>query len=93
MLITCGENSEKDRITNLLKTKIGMQLPFKKVEIGNVENGTAVIVDEIWCYWINREDKIYCVNGASKTIYNVNNTECEDAPIESTYLDIRKLVK
>ena len=44
-LFSCSGNTEKDRISDLLKTKIGNELPFKDVKIGNVENGTAVIVD------------------------------------------------
>ena len=84
-LISCNSNPEKDRITELLKEKIGSELPFNEIQIGTIENGTAVIVDGSWCYWINKDNKIYCVNGASKSVYNVNNPECEDAPINSTF--------
>lgn len=93
LLFACDSNPEKDRITELLKEKIGTQLPFNEVKIGEIENGTGVIIDGSWCYWIDSNNKIYCVNGSSKSIYNVNNPECEDAPIKSTFSDIQKLTK
>ena len=93
LLLSCDGNPEKDRITKLLQQKIGNQLPFKEVKIGKIENGTAVIVDGSWCYWIDNNNKIYCVNGTSKSIYNVNNPKCEDAPIKSTFSDIEVIVK
>lgn len=93
-LFSCSGNTEKDRMSDLLKTKIGNELPFKDVKIGNVENGTAVIVDGSWCYWIDKNNNIFCVNGASKTIYNsVNKPDCKDAPIQATFMDIEKIVK
>ena len=49
-LISCNSNPEKDRITELLKEKIGSELPFNEIQIGTIENGTAVIVDGSWCY-------------------------------------------
>lgn len=93
ILLSCNSNPEKERVTKLLKEKIGDQLPFNDVKIGSIENGTAVIVDESWCYWIDANDKIFCVNGTSKSIYNVNNPKCEDAPIKAMYSDIEKIVK
>jgi len=93
LFYSCNNNPEKDRITDLLKEKIGNQLPFKTVKIAQIENGTGVIVDGYWCYWINNNNKIYCVNGSSKSIYNVNNPKCEDAPIKAMFFDIEKLAK
>lgn len=95
IFFSCSSNSnpEKDRATKLLKEKIGNQLPFDEVKIASIENGTAVIVDGHWCYWIDANDKIFCVNGSSKSIYNVNNPTCEDAPINAMFSDIEKLAK
>ena len=94
LLFSCGGNPEKDRISDLLKTKIGEKLPFKDLKIGKIENGTAVIVDNHWCYWVDNNNKIYCVNGVSKTIYNsANQPNCEDAPIKATFSEIEKIVK
>ena len=93
VLGSCNENPEKEKITILLKEKIGNQLPFDNVKIGSIENGTGVIVDNTWCYWLDTNYKIYCVNGSSKTMYNVNNPKCEDAPIKSSFADIEKIVK
>lgn len=93
LFYSCNSNPEKDRITDLLKEKIGNQLPFKDIKIAQIENGTAVIVDENWCYWVNSNNKIFCVNGSSKSIYNVNNPECEDAPIKAMFSDIDKLAR
>lgn len=90
---SCNSNSKREKITNLLKEKIGNQLPFKEVKIGAVENGTGIIIDGSCCYWVDTKDKIYCVNGVSKTIYNLNNPKCEDAPIKATFSDIEKIVK
>ncbi|NBX78959.1 MAG: hypothetical protein EBQ94_01020 [Flavobacteriales bacterium] len=92
LLFSCG-NNEKERVTELLKEKIGTQLPFNDVKIAEIENGTAVIVDNDWCFWIDSDDKIYCVNGSSRSVYRVNNPECELAPIKAMYLDIEKLAK
>ena len=40
------------------------------------------------------KNNIFCVNGASKTIYNsVNKPDCKDAPIQATFMDIEKIVK
>lgn len=94
LIFSCSEKTEKDRISDLLKTKIGYELPFKDVKIGNIENGTAIIVDGSWCYWVDKNNNIFCVNGASKTIYNsANKPDCKDAPIKATFLDIEKIVK
>lgn len=94
LIFSCESNSEKDRISDLLKTKIGNELPFKKVKIGNIENGTAVIVDDSWCYWIDKDKNIFCVNGSSKTVYNsVNRPECKNAPIQANFMDIEKIAK
>ena len=93
IIYSCGGGTEKDKITNLLKDKIGNQLPFKDVKIASIESGTGVIIDGSWCYWIDSNNKIYCVNGSSKTIYNANNPKCEDAPIQSRFSDIEKIAK
>lgn len=93
LLTSCNSNPEKDRVTDLLKEKIGDQLPFKEVKIAQIENGIGVIVDGSWCYWINNNNKIYCVNGTSKSIYNVKNPKCEDAPIKAMFSDIEKIAK
>lgn len=93
ILNSCNENPEKEKMIELLKEKIGTQLPFKDVKIANIENGTGVIVDNSWCYWVDVNNKIYCVNGTSKTMYNVNNPKCEDAPIKSSFSDIEKIAK
>ena len=74
-------------------TKIGNQLPFNEVKIAKIDNGTGVIVDGDWCYWIDSNDKIFCVNGTAKSIYNVENPKCENAPINSTFSDIEKIAK
>ena len=93
LLFSCNSNPEKEKATKLLKERIGNQLPFKEVKIASIENGTAVIVDGSWCYWINANDQIFCVNGTSKSIYEVNNPKCEDAPIKATFSDIQKIAK
>lgn len=92
LLVSCG-NPEKEKMTELLKEKIGTQLPFKDVKIAKIENGTGVIVDDNWCYWVDGDNKIFCVNGTSKSIYNVNNEECENAPINASFSDIEKIAK
>lgn len=89
-MTSCESNPEKEKATKLLKAKIGSELPFNEVKIAKIENGTGVIVDRNWCYWIDENDKIYCVNGTSITIYNVNNPECENAPIKAMFSDIEK---
>lgn len=91
--LTSCSNPEKEKVTKLLQEKIGNQLPFKDVKIAKIENGTGVIVDNNWCYWFDANDSIYCVNGSSKTIYNLNNPKCQDAPIKSTFSDIEKIAK
>ena len=93
MLFSCNTDPDKEKATKLLKEKIGNQLSFEEVKIAKIENGTGVIVDGSWCYWIDSRDKIYCVNGTSKTIYNVSNPKCENAPINSTFSDIEKIAK
>lgn len=93
LFFACNSNPEKEKATKLLKEKIGNQLPFKEVKIASIENGTAVIVDGSWCYWIDKNDKIFCVNGTSKSIYNINNLKCEDAPIKAMYSDIKKIAQ
>lgn len=93
LVMACGGNSEKKRITKLLKEKIGTELPFNEVRIASVENGTAVIVDKFWCYWIDQNNEIYCVNGSSKTIYKKKNGTCKDAPIKAYYSEIDKIAK
>jgi hypothetical protein len=92
-LNSCGGETEKERITNLLKEKIGSELPFDDVKIGEIENGTAIIVDGNWCYWINKDNKVFCVNGTGKSVFDVSNPECEYAPIKSMFHDIEKIVK
>lgn len=93
ILFSCNSNPEKEKATKLLKEKIGNQLPFEEVKIAEIENGTGVIVDEYWCYWIDSNNKIFCVNGSSKSIYNLVNPRCENAPINSTFSDIEKIAK
>ncbi len=93
-LFACSRNEKNEKVTEILKNEIGQGLPFDDVKIAEVENGTGVIVDGIWCYWISSDNKVYCVNGSSKSIYNsVNEIDCEDAPINSGYLDIIKIAK
>lgn len=93
LMTACGEVSEKTRITKLLKEKIGTELPFKEVRIAHVEGGIAAIVDKHWCYWIDENDKIYCVNGSAKTIYKKKNGTCEDAPIKAWFADIDEIAE
>ena len=93
IMISCNSNPEKENATKLLKEKIGNQLPFNDVKVAKVENGIGVIIDKNWCYWIDSNNKIYCVNGSSKSVYNVENPECEDAPIKSTFSDIEKIAQ
>lgn len=93
ILFSCNSDPEKDKATKLLKEKIGNQLPFNEVKIASIENGTGIIVDGNWCYWIDANDKIFCVNGTSKSIFNVNNPKCEDAPIQASFSDIEKIAK
>lgn len=94
LLFSCGGNEKKEKVIEILKAKIGQNLPFENVKIADIENGTGVIVDGNWCYWIDKNDNIYCVNGASKTIYNdVNDTECKDAPIKSGFMEIEKIAE
>jgi hypothetical protein len=90
---SCESGNNKEQITRLLKEKIGTELPFKEVRIAPIENGTAVIVDKFGCYWIDKNNEIYCVNGTSKTIYKQKNGTCKDAPIKATYSDINKIAK
>lgn len=92
-IYSCGENSKEDKIVALLKNKIGSHLPFKIVKTAEIEGGTAVIVDVSWCYWIGENNKIYCVNGTAKSIYNIDNPDCEDAPIKAMFSDIEKLAE
>ena len=93
LFCSCRSDTNKEQVTKLLKEKIGTELPFKEVRIASIENGTAVIVDKFWCYWIDQNNEIYCVNGTSKTIYKQKNGTCKDAPIKATYLDIDKIAK
>ena len=93
LMIACGAGSEKTRVTKLLKEKIGTELPFKEVRIAHVEGGIAAIVDKHWRYWIDKNDKIYCVNGNAKTIYKKRNGTCEDAPIKAWFADIDKIAE
>ena len=78
---------------NLIKEKIGSERPFDDVKSGEIENGTAIIVDGNWCYWINKDNKVFCVNGTGKSVFDVSNPECEYAPIKSMFHDIEKIVK
>ena len=94
LLFACSRNEEKERVTEILKNEIGQGLPFDDVKIAKIVNGTGVIVDEFWCYWIDSDNMVYCVNGSSKSIYNsVNEIDCKDAPINSGYLDILKIAE
>lgn len=92
-IYSCVSNPEKEKATELLKAKIGDELPFNDVKTAKIENGIGVIIDGSWCYWIDENNKIYCVNGASKTIYNINNSECIDAPIKAMFSDIEKIAQ
>lgn len=89
----CGGVSEKGRVTDLLKRKLGTELPFREVRIARVEGGTAAIVDKHWCYWIDDSDRIYCVNGNAKTVYRKRNGSCADAPIEAEFADIDEIAE
>lgn len=100
--ISCGNgdnstessgNSEKDRITELLKERIGNKLPFDEVKICTIKQGTGVIVDGSWCYWIDANNKIYCVNGTGKSVYDLSNEECEYAPGMISFSDIEAKAK
>ena len=93
IIFACNSNPEKEKITELLKVKIGGQLPFKDVKIAKIEHGTGAIVDGSWCYWIDENDSIFCVNGTSKTIYNVSNPKCIQAPINAGFTEIEKIAK
>lgn len=64
VILFCNRALEKEKVTNLLKEKIDNQLSFNEVKIATIEIGTGVIFDGNWCYWIDSNDKIYCVNGA-----------------------------
>lgn len=90
---SCESDPEKEKVIKLLKVKKGSELAFNEVRIAKIENGTGVIVDGGWCYWIDKKDKVFCVNGASITIYNANNPECENAPIKAMFSDIEKIAK
>lgn len=92
ILFSCSI-SEKERVTNLLKEKIGDKLPFNEIKMAKIESGIAVIVDGSWCYWIDENDKIYCVNGTSKSVFIGNSSNCEDAPIDAMFSDIEKIAK
>ncbi|SFB80643.1 hypothetical protein SAMN05421780_101562 [Flexibacter flexilis DSM 6793] len=92
MATACGGNPEKDRATNLIKNNIGKSLPFDDVKIASVENGTGVIVDGSWCYWIDKDGNVFCVNGTSRGVWP-KSKECVQAPIQSTFSDIEKIAK
>ena len=94
MLMTaCGEVSEKTRVTRLLKREIGRELPFQEVRIARVEGGTAVVVDKCFCYWIDRNDHVYCVNGNAAAVYRKRGCDCMSAPIEAMFMDIEKIAE
>lgn len=90
---SCGGVPEKTRVTRLLKREIGMELPFKEVRIARVEGGTAAIVDEHWCFWIDSADRIYCVNGNAFAIYQKRKCTCVSAPIEALFMDIEEIAE
>ncbi|MEY2921685.1 MAG: hypothetical protein RL108_294 [Bacteroidota bacterium] len=92
-LFSCDSSTQKDKVTKLLKEKIGNQLPFDEVKIAYIENGTGVIVDDNWCYWVDANNKIFCVNGSSKLIFNMDNSECNDAPIHASFSEIEKIAR
>lgn len=94
LVTSCGQDSEKSHVTKLLMEQIGKDLPFKDVRTAKVEGGVAVIVDGSWCYWIDPNDKIYCVNGTSKSLFHkATGRECEYAPITSGFIEIDKVAK
>ena len=90
-ILSCNYPSPKEVYTELLKERIGDRLPFDEVKIAKVEGGTAIIIDKFNCYWVDSNNKIYCVNGASKSTLRDRFSQeemCEDAPIKSTYSEI-----
>lgn len=96
LIASCSDNSKKGIYTKLLKDKIGNKLPFNDVRITEIENGTGVVIDQSYCYWIDSNNKIYCVNGTSKSVMHNEITgklECEDAPINANYSDINLIAK
>lgn len=95
LLLSCSSNPEKDRIEILLKNSIKGELPFNDIKIAQIENGTGVIVDGSWCYWISNNNIIYCVNGMSQTLMRDENKvlHCDDAPIEAMFSDIEKIAQ
>jgi hypothetical protein len=94
IIFSCKENNPNEKFIEILRSKIGNDLPFKDVKTAEIEGGTGIIVDGSWCYWVNSAGKIYCVNGTSKGIYNKNSEiECENAPIKSTFSEIEKIAK
>src|SRR5690625_4749740 len=93
LLYSCNDGLNKDEATKILKEKVGYRLPFKEVKITPIENGTGVIVDKFWCFWIDKNKKVYCVNGSAKSIYQMDNPDCKDAPIKETFSDINEVAK
>ncbi len=96
VIASCGDNSKKEIYTELLKEKIGSKLPFEDVRIADIEGGTGVVIDQFYCYWIDSNNKIFCVNGSSKSLMHndeTNKLECEDAPIKAGYLEINSIAK
>lgn len=103
------ENSKKDNVIEyendnrktrkhlkkLMKQKIKGQLPFNDFKYACVENGFAVIVDESWCFWIDKNDSIWCVNGTSKSIMHRKDgtLDCKNAPISIGYLEISAIAE
>lgn len=89
LFIACSSNTEKDRLADLIKAEMENPLPFNDIKIAKVNNGTAVIVDESWCFWIDNDNQVFCVNGtAHSTIKN-----CKDAPIDKMFSDIEEIAK
>ncbi len=95
-LVSCESLADKGRCIRLLRDESNLRyaLPCESFKIGRIEGGTAVIVDNYWCFWIDDNDQVYCVNGHSKTVFKAYNTTlCKDAPINATFSDIEKIVE
>lgn len=93
---SCSHDSKKEIYINLLKGKIGGRLPFNEVRIADIEGGTGIILDQFNCYWIDSNNQVYCVNGASKNVlYNkeTGSCDCSDAPIKAGYAEINLIAK
>jgi GTP:adenosylcobinamide-phosphate guanylyltransferase len=83
----------KEEIKRSLERFTKKSIPFDQIEVVEVENGIAVLVHDMWLFWI-KDDVIYCVNGASKQVSprnERNESVCKQAPINITYSEMRVL--